>query len=171
MSGSDSRVTAGSANGMWKWVWLSGLVIVLDQASKYLAENMLVWGKPVEVFSWFNFFLAYNTGAAFSFLSDASGWQRWFFICVGTVAVTIILVWMHRLSIGERRTAIALALILGGAIGNIIDRVLWGHVIDFIDWHYRDWHWPAFNIADSAISVGVALLIIDTLFGRRASPG
>lgn len=152
---------------MLKWMWLSLLVVVLDQSSKYLADSLLVWGQPVEIFSWFNFFLAYNTGAAFSFLSDADGWQRWFFIGIGFVAVAIIVVWMRRLSSGERVTAVALALILGGAIGNIIDRVLWGHVIDFIDWHYRDWHWPAFNVADSAISVGVALLIVDTVFGRR----
>jgi signal peptidase II len=152
---------------MVKWMWLSVLVVVLDQSSKYLADSLLMWGQPAEIFPWFNFFLAYNTGAAFSFLSDAHGWQRWFFIGIGLVAVAIIVVWLRRLSSGERVTAVALALILGGAIGNIIDRVLWGHVIDFIDWHYQDWHWPAFNIADSAISIGVALLIIDIVFGRR----
>ena len=155
---------------MLKWVWLSLLVIVFDQVSKYLAESQLVWGQPVEVFSWFNFFLTYNTGAAFSFLSNAGGWQRWFFIGVGFVAVVIIVAWMQRLTSDEKLTAISLALILGGAIGNIIDRILWGHVIDFIDWHYQDWHWPAFNIADSAISVGVALMIIGTVFGRRGNP-
>lgn len=152
---------------MLKWIWISIGVVLLDQATKYVAESSLIWGQPVEIFPWFNFSLAYNAGAAFSFLSDAAGWQRWFFIAVGIVAVIIIVFWMRQLSARERVTAVALALILGGAIGNIIDRVLWGHVIDFIDWHYRDWHWPAFNIADSAISVGVALMIIMIFVDRR----
>lgn len=163
----EGDTVAADDRGMLKWVWLSLLVIVVDQSSKYLAESQLQWGQPVEIFSWFNFFLAYNTGAAFSFLSNADGWQRWFFIGVGIIAVTIIVVWMRRLSSDQRLSAISLALILGGAIGNIIDRVLWGHVIDFIDWHYQGWHWPVFNIADSAISAGVALMIIDTIFGQR----
>ena len=152
---------------MLKWLWLTILVMILDQVTKHLAESRLAWGQPVEIFSWFNLTLAYNRGAAFSFLSDAAGWQRWFFIAIGVVAIAVILVWMSRLAPNERLTASALALILGGAAGNLMDRVLYGHVVDFIQWHYHDWYWPAFNIADSAITLGVALLIAVSLLGRH----
>ena len=141
-----------------RWLWLSLLVLVLDQITKLWAESVLINGQ-IELLSWFNLTLAYNTGAAFSFLADAGGWQRYFFLGIGVVAVLIIFVWLRKLQSHERTTAIGLALILGGAIGNIIDRALYGHVIDFIDWHYGAWHWPAFNIADSAISVGAVLII------------
>ena len=107
--------------------------------------------------------LAYNSGAAFRFLADAGGWQRWFFLTLGAVVSVSLLVWMRRLQPGQRGLAIALALILGGAVGNIIDRALYGQVIDFIQLYYRQWYWPAFNIADSAISIGAALLIVDSL--------
>ena len=152
---------------MLKWLWLSILVVILDQVTKHLAEARLVWDEPVEIFSWFNLILAYNRGAAFSFLSDAAGWQRWFFVAIGVVAIAVILVWMSRLASNEQLTAGALALILGGAAGNLIDRVRYGHVVDFIQWHYQHWYWPAFNIADSAITLGVALLIAVSLLGRR----
>ena len=152
---------------MLKWLWISVPVVILDQITKQSAESRLVWGEPVEIYSWFNLTLAYNRGAAFSFLSDAAGWQRWFFIIIGVVAVAVILFWMKRLSSSEHFTAASLALILGGAVGNVIDRLLYGHVIDFIQWHYQDWYWPAFNIADSAITAGVTLLIIGTLFARH----
>jgi signal peptidase II len=141
--------------------------MILDQVTKHLAESRLAWDQPVEIFSWFNLTLAYNRGAAFSFLSDAAGWQRWFFIAIGVVAIAVILVWMSRLASNEHLTASALALILGGAAGNLMDRVLYGHVVDFIQWHYQDWYWPAFNIADSAITLGVALLIAVSLLGRH----
>ena len=110
---------------MLKWLWVSVLVVILDQVTKHLAESRLAWGEPVEIYSWFNFNLAYNRGAAFSFLSDAAGWQRWFFIIIGGVAVVVILFWMRRLSASEQLTAASLALILGGAVGNIIDRFLY----------------------------------------------
>ncbi len=152
---------------MLKWLWVSVLVVILDQVTKQLAESRLAWGEPVEIYSWFNLILAYNRGAAFSFLSDAAGWQRWFFIIIGGVAVVVILFWMRRLSSSEHLTATSLALILGGAVGNIIDRFLYGHVVDFIQWHYQDWYWPAFNIADSAITVGVTFLIAGSLVSRR----
>ena len=146
------------------WMWLSVLVVVLDQATKYLAETLLVLHQPVPVWSWFNWLLTYNTGAAFSFLADAGGWQRWFFLGLG-VAVSIgLVVWLMRLRPGERRLAVALALILGGAVGNLIDRVWLGQVIDFIQLYYERWYWPAFNLADSAISVGAVLLVIDSLW-------
>jgi signal peptidase II len=152
---------------MLKWLWISVLVVILDQVTKQLAESRLAWGEPVEIYSWFNLILAYNRGAAFSFLNDAAGWQRWFFIIIGGVAVVVILFWMRRLSSGEHLTATSLALILGGAVGNLIDRFLYGHVVDFIQWHYQEWYWPAFNIADSAITVGVTFLIAGRLVARR----
>lgn len=145
------------------WIWLSVAVLVLDQATKLLAENLLTLHQPVAIFPGFNLMLAYNTGAAFSFLADAGGWQRWFFLTLGAVVSVSLLVWMRRLQPGQRSLAIALALILGGAVGNIIDRALYGQVIDFIQLYYRQWYWPAFNIADSAISIGAALLIVDSL--------
>ncbi len=138
---------------------VAGTVIVLDQASKWAAEHWLA-GRSLRLFDWFDLQLAYNQGAAFSFLSQAGGWQRGFFIAVAMVASLVILAWLRRLGPGEGVTALALGLVLGGALGNLIDRLLWGHVIDFIVWHYRDWYWPAFNIADSAISVGAVLLIM-----------
>ena len=146
-----------------KWGWLSLLVIVLDQLTKYLAETLLVMHQPVAVLPSFNLMLTYNTGAAFSFLADAGGWQRWFFLILGVVISAGLLVWLYRLRPSEKWLALALALILGGALGNMIDRVWLGQVIDFIQLYYERWYWPAFNIADSAISVGAVLLVLDSL--------
>ena len=146
-----------------KWGWLSLLVIVLDQLTKYLAETLLVMHQPVAVLPSFNLMLTYNTGAAFSFLADAGGWQRWFFLILGAVISGGLLVWLYRLRPSEKWLALALALILGGALGNMIDRVWLGQVIDFIQLYYERWYWPAFNIADSAISVGAVLLVLDSL--------
>lgn len=150
---------------MLRWLWLAVLVIAIDQATKIWAEAALVFGEPVELLSWFNLTLAYNRGAAFSFLADAGGWQRFVFLGVGAVAVVAIIVWLRRLRPDERTTAAGLALILGGAVGNIIDRALHGHVVDFIDWHYGTWHWPAFNIADSAITLGAVLVVLASVRG------
>jgi len=152
---------------MLKWLWLSAAVIVLDQITKYVAERSLVLYSPVEVTSFFNFTLVYNPGAAFSFLGDASGWQRWFFVVVAFGASIFIFWWLRNLDRGERWTAASLALILGGAIGNVIDRLWHGHVIDFVDLHYAGYHWPAFNIADSAITVGAVILVGYSLFFAR----
>lgn len=150
---------------MLKWLWLSGFVIAADQMTKYLASTLLTYHVPVPVLPFFNWFLVHNTGAAFSFLSDAAGWQRWFFIALaGLVSVGIVL-WMRRLTAPERWLAVALSLILGGAMGNMIDRIAFGYVVDFVQLYYRNWYWPAFNVADSAISIGVAVLIIDALWG------
>jgi len=154
-----------------KWLSFSLLVLVLDQLTKWLAVTRLDYGEPVPVLSWFNLTLVYNRGAAFSFLSQAGGWQRWFFTVVGGGAVVIIVFWLRRLSSHERWTAAGLALILGGAVGNLVDRVRLGYVVDFIDWHYGGWHWPAFNIADSAITVGAVLLILDMLMRREREQG
>ena len=139
------------------WLWISLLVIILDQLTKLLADNMLGYHQPVAVMPMFNLTLMYNTGAAFSFLSDAGGWQRWFFIGLGLIAVVVIVVWLWRLTSRDNWTAAALALVLGGAVGNLVDRIWQGQVTDFLDVYYRDWHWPTFNIADSAISIGVSI--------------
>jgi len=150
-----------------KWLSLSAVVILLDQLTKRLAEAGLTYAEPVAVLPSFNFTLLYNRGAAFSFLDDAGGWQRWFFVAVSVLASVALLFWLGKLKAEQRLLAVALALILGGAIGNLIDRLWLGHVIDFIQVYYRDFYWPAFNIADSAITVGAVLLVWDALFGRH----
>ena len=148
---------------MLRWLWLSLLVVVLDQLSKYLVEAWLTPYQALALLPSLNFTLVYNTGAAFSFLADAGGWQRWFFLVLSLVIGVVLVVWLRRLRKGETTTAVALSLILGGALGNAIDRALHGHVVDFIDVYYRGWHWPAFNIADSAICVGAGLLMLTSL--------
>lgn len=161
-----------TTRSMLRWLWLSAVVIMLDQATKYLAGSLLDYGVPVPVLPFFNLTLVHNPGAAFSFLAGASGWQRWFFIGIALVVSVFIVGWVKRLSPRENWLAAALALILGGAIGNVIDRVMYGYVVDFIDLYYGAWHWPAFNIADSAITVGVAIMLIDSLlFSRETTSG
>jgi len=147
---------------MLRWLWLSFLIIALDQVTKVLAEAYLQYGpyNSVEVMPFLNWTLLYNKGAAFSFLSDAGGWQRWFFAVIAAAVSVFLIGWLHKLK-QDRWLAIAVALVLGGAIGNLFDRVAYGHVIDFIDVYYQQWHWPAFNIADSAICVGAVMLVID----------
>ena len=149
----------------WRWYILAIAVIVLDQISKHWVSAALTYGEPVVFTPFFNFTLLHNPGAAFSFLSDAGGWQRWFFTVVAAVVSVVLVIWLARVS-EKRYEALALALILGGAIGNLYDRVVLGYVVDFIVVHYQDYYWPAFNIADSAITVGAALLILDMLFGK-----
>ncbi|MCC9000535.1 MAG: signal peptidase II [Candidatus Contendobacter sp.] len=153
-----------------QWWWLSALVIVADQATKHLAERLLVMHQPAPVAPSFNLLLTYNTGAAFSFLANAGGWQRWFFLALGVVVSMGLLVWLGRLKPAEKRLAAALALILGGAVGNLIDRIWLGQVIDFIQLYYDRWYWPAFNIADSAITLGAVLLILDSLWSKNSDP-
>ena len=150
-----------------RWYALAVLVIVLDQYTKLLAESDLDYGRPVEVFSWFNLTLQYNTGAAFSFLSDAGGWQRYFFSGVALLISVALVIWLYTMPRSDKLLAAALALILGGALGNLWDRLVLGHVVDFISVHYGGYYFPAFNIADAAISVGAALMIFDSLFGRQ----
>lgn len=153
---------------MLKWLWLSAVVISLDLWTKSIASaNLSLNGLGVAWFPGFNFTLMHNTGAAFSFLNDAGGWQRWFFTVVALLVSAVLLVWLHRLPKDNRWLAVALALILGGALGNVYDRMTLGYVVDFIDVYYGTYHWPAFNIADSAISVGALMFIIDALRGRR----
>lgn len=142
---------------------LALLVILLDQWSKTAATAALDYRVPVRVTSWFDFMLAHNTGAAFSFLADAGGWQRWFFAAVALLVSAVVVVWLARLRPGRWRLGIALGLVLGGGLGNFIDRLRYGYVVDFLSLHYRDLYWPAFNLADSAITLGAALIILDSL--------
>ena len=146
---------------MLRWLWLSLGVVVLDQISKQLVESRLLVFETIPLLPWLNLTLVYNEGAAFSFLSDQDGWQRWFFIVLALVVSAILIVWLGRLSRAERLVAVALGLLIGGALGNVIDRILFGHVVDFIDVYYEHWHWPAFNVADSAITLGVVLILWD----------
>lgn len=148
-----------SPAGSWFWLLMAVLIVALDQATKQLATDLLVYGRPVEVLPVLNWTLLHNTGAAFSFLSDAGGWQRWFFTAVSAVISVILVVWLCRLGPGERLQKLALTLILGGALGNLWDRLVLGYVVDFIQVHYREYYFPAFNIADSAITLGAVALI------------
>ncbi|MCG6861001.1 MAG: signal peptidase II [Chromatiaceae bacterium] len=156
---------------MARWLWLSTLVVALDQATKWLAEAMLDPYRPLSLAPLLNFTLMYNDGAAFSFLSNAGGWQRWLFAGFALVMSVVLVVWLLRLGPGERLMAAALALVLGGAVGNLMDRIHTGRVVDFIDAHVGDWHWPAFNVADSAITLGVVLLLVSSLRGGRGEQG
>jgi signal peptidase II len=149
--------------GICSGYWLSLLVVVLDQVSKLLAERYLGLGQPLELMPLLNFTLAYNTGAAFSFLHDAGGWQHLFFIGIAFTMSVIILVILYRIPRKDLQMSIALWLILGGAIGNLVDRIRIHKVVDFIDFHVGQWHFAIFNIADAAISIGAVLLIMDSL--------
>ncbi len=148
---------------MWRWLGVSALVVALDQLSKYWIEQTLLLFETRPVFPGFNLTRVYNEGAAFSMLSDAGGWQRGFFIVLAVAIISVLLVWLWRLPRGFRWETLAVALVIGGAFGNLIDRVRLGHVVDFLDCYVAEWHWPAFNVADAAISVGVVLLIVASL--------
>ena len=147
---------------MLKWLGLSFLAIILDQASKLAIDSSMQLYQSIPVLPYFNLTYVHNLGAAFSFLSDAGGWQRWFFATLAIVISAVIAVWLARLKAHETLLAVALSLVLGGAIGNLIDRLAYGYVIDFLDVYYQNWHWPAFNIADSAITLGVLLLLLES---------
>ena len=149
------------------WFLLAAVITVADQISKAIALAGLVRHDPVPVLPFFNLTMVHNTGAAFSFLAGAGGWQRWFFITLTIVISVAIGVWLARGASRRPPTATALALVLGGALGNLIDRIRFGYVIDFLDFHAAGWHWPAFNIADAAISVGALLLAFLALTGRE----
>ena len=153
----------------WVWLLLSALVILLDWETKQWASESLELYRPQEVFSWLNMTLAHNYGAAFSFLNNAGGWQRWLFSGLAFVVSIVLLVWLIRLPRSQWLTGLSLALIIGGAVGNLIDRIQLGYVVDFVDVYYRGWHYPAFNVADSAITVGVVLLLLDGIFLNRTT--
>jgi signal peptidase II len=156
---------------MIRWLWLSLLVIVLDQVSKHFVVAAMNLGDVQVLLPFFNLTLAYNPGAAFSFLSDQDGWQRWFFVVLALSITLVMLAWLYRLKRQERWTAISLGLIIGGALGNLIDRLRLGEVVDFIQLHYGDLYWPAFNVADSAIFIGVSIMLFDALVLSRRREG
>ena len=144
-----------------RWLSLAALIIVLDQISKLLISGHFIYHESLRITGFFNLVLEHNTGAAFSFLNDAGGWQRWMFTAIAIVA-SIWIVRLLRQHAQQTTFCLALALVLGGALGNLIDRVAYGYVVDFLDFYWNSYHFPAFNVADSAISVGAALLLLDS---------
>jgi signal peptidase II len=148
------------------WLALATIIVLADQLTKFVIERRFEFGDVRPVTGFFNLVLTYNKGAAFSFLADASGWQSRFFTVIG-IAASLFIAYLLARHGAQRLFALSLALILGGAVGNVADRLLHGHVIDFLDFHWRGWHWPAFNLADSAIVCGAALLILDELLRLR----
>ncbi|MCU0938271.1 MAG: signal peptidase II [Burkholderiaceae bacterium] len=162
----------GGSKSWWQklypWLILAALIVLADQLTKIAIEKVFNYGDVRPVTSFFNLVLTYNKGAAFSFLANAGGWQDEFLTFVG-IGASLFIVYLLARHGTQKLFSLALALILGGAIGNVIDRVAYGHVIDFLDFHWRGWHWPAFNLADSAIVCGAALLILDELLRVRKS--
>ena len=151
-----------TSNNLLVWLGLALLVLVADQFTKVLILGSYRLGDATYINSFFNVVRVHNTGAAFSFLASASGWQRWFFTAIGIVAA-IFIVWMLKSHAGQKMFSFALACILGGALGNVIDRSMHGYVVDFLDFHYAGWHFPAFNVADGAITIGAIFLVLDEL--------
>ncbi len=151
------------------WLWVTGPVIVLDQITKYIADNNLDLRVPEAVIPGLNWTLCYNKGAAFSFLANAGGWQRWFLMTVSLGVSIALIIALRNIDRNDKLLYWGLALVLGGAVGNLIDRMVFGYVIDFIDVYYQYWHWPAFNIADTAISIGAGLLILDLFTYRETA--
>ena len=156
------------ARNIKPWLWLAAAIIILDQISKWVILGTLQPGESHYFAPFFNWVLTFNTGAAFSFLSDAGGWQRWFFTALA-LGVSAWIVTLLRRHVGEFRLSLALTLVLGGALGNVIDRMRFGAVVDFIQWHVAGYYWPAFNVADSAITIGAILLIWDQLATKPAA--
>ena len=144
------------------WLALAALVVWLDWATKQWANTHLASYAPREIFGWLNLVLTHNTGAAFNFLSNASGWQRWFFTVLAVMVTLGLLAWLFNLRRGQWPIALALTLLIGGAIGNLLDRLRLGYVVDFVDVHVGGWHWPAFNVADSAITCGIIIVLLAT---------
>ncbi|MGI9274892.1 MAG: signal peptidase II [Endozoicomonas sp.] len=155
--------------GMLHWLWLSGVILLLDQVVKYrIADTFYLYEQVPVIPSFFSLTKAYNTGAAFSFLSDQGGWQRWFLSGVAAVVSVLLVSWLSRMDRGEHWQACSMTLILGGGLGNLYDRVVHGYVVDFLLVYYDRWYFPAFNIADAAITLGAAMLILDMI---RERPG
>lgn len=157
-----ARKNAGSVmtTGLMMWLGVAAIIVLLDQLSKITLSRLIAYGHSEAVTSFFNLVMVYNKGAAFSFLADQQGWQRYFFAGI-SIAASLLIIWMLRRNPAQKLFCWALSLILGGAIGNLIDRLAYGHVIDFLDVHIAGWHWPAFNIADSAITIGAVLFVLD----------
>ncbi len=160
------NATTNSTPTLWRWLFLAAVLIVLDQVTKLYFDSSLRYGQRINVLPFFDFTLLYNPGAAFSFLAQAEGWQRWFFTILGLLASAFILGMMHK-NRSNKRMMLALTLILGGALGNVIDRIAYGHVVDFLLFYWKDWYYPAFNIADTGITLGAILLILDELLRLR----
>ena len=160
------KVKHSAVRGMLPWLALALLLTLLDQLTKVLILGAFEHGHTTAVTSYFNLVRVHNSGAAFSFLAGASGWQRWFFTAIG-VAATVFIVYLLRAHPGQKLFCFALACILGGAVGNVIDRLLHGYVVDFLDFHWGGWHFPAFNLADSAITLGAICIILDELLRVR----
>ncbi len=168
MSGSTTA-PAGSALGkMWPWLAWATVIFIADQVTKMLILDAYRLGDATPITSFFNIVRAHNTGAAFSFLADAGGWQRWAFTGIG-VAATVFIVWQLRAHPGQKLFCFALSSILGGAVGNVVDRLMHGYVVDFLDFYARGYHFPAFNLADSAITVGAICLVLDELLRMKKS--
>jgi signal peptidase II len=157
-----SSKSSGNQQSFLLWIGAAALILILDQLTKVIAKSSLIEGISQPVTSFLNWTLVYNPGAAFSFLAQAGGWQRWFFTGIGLIAAAVM-IWLIKKNTSQTLFCLAMSLVLSGAIGNVIDRILYGAVVDFVDLHYAGWHWPAFNIADSAITIGVILLILDEI--------
>lgn len=155
--------------GNLRWIWLSIIIIILDQFSKYYVSYNMYLGESIKVIPFLNLTLAHNRGSAFSFLDQAGGWQLWFFTGVAVLICVVIGYWLSKLPRQQHWTACALSLIFGGALGNVFDRMLHGYVIDFIDFYIGNWHWPIFNVADSAIVIGVLMLILEALRKKKST--
>ena len=149
-----------------RWLALAGCLLIVDQLTKLWFDSALRYGERVQVLPFFDFTLLYNPGAAFSFLADQAGWQRWFFTVLG-LGAAVFMLWMMHTNRTQQRLLLALALILSGAIGNVIDRIAYGHVIDFLLFYWQNWYYPAFNVADSCITLGAILLILDEIVRLR----
>lgn len=162
MSESLTKVWFAPTRGASNWLWLSFFVVLLDQVTKAMVVSAIKLKSSVALLPILEIVYLENRGAAFSILHDAAGWQRWFFIALALVVSVVLMIWLRRIRTAEQTIlAIGLALVLGGALGNAIDRVWHGHVVDFLYFHWRDWDFPAFNVADTAISLGAACLLID----------
>lgn len=167
-----SKSLAQPETGMLKWLWLSAVIVVLDQITKLWVSHSFELYERMEILPFFNLVLAHNAGAAFSFLADAGGWQRWFFLSISVFVVGLLSVWLHKTPKHDWWMAMCFSLIIGGAIGNnFIDRVAYGYVVDFLDFHWQGYHFPAFNVADMAISVGAFMLIVDAFRNPNKTPG
>ena len=161
-----SNPSSDQYRGLVRWLLAALMLIVLDQITKIGFDHLLRYGQRINILPFFDFTLLYNKGAAFSFLADQAGWQRWFFTVLG-LSASVFILWMMHTHRTQHRFLLALTLILGGALGNVIDRIAYGHVVDFLLFYWRDWYYPAFNVADAGITVGAILLVIDEILRLR----
>ncbi|MGB5325836.1 MAG: signal peptidase II [Pseudomonadales bacterium] len=162
--------TAQGYTAAVRWYALALVIVIFDQLSKHLVQVNFELYERLPLMPMLDFTLVYNEGAAWSFLSDAGGWQRWLFTAISSVVSMVLVIWLARVATQERLLCFSLAAILGGAIGNLIDRILLGKVVDFVLVYYRDWHFPAFNLADSAITIGAIAMLLDIFIGGEESP-